>query len=42
MIIKTSGGHGHETCKNFKYADITEYNEKRRMWRMPDILPVSM
>lgn len=42
MIIKISGGNGHETCKNFKYSEITEHNEKRRMRRMPDILSVSM
>lgn len=32
----------YETCKNIKYTDIKQYNEKRRMWRMPDLLPVSL
>ena len=32
----------YETRKNIKYTDIKQYNEKRWMWRMPDILPVSL
>ena len=31
-----------ETCKDIKYTDIDKYNEKRRLRRMSDILPVSL
>ena len=36
------GGVCHETHQNFKYKKLTEYNEKRRMRRVPDILSVCM
>ena len=32
----------YETCKDIKYKKITEHNQKRRMRRVPDIMPVSM
>ncbi len=32
----------HEESKDFNNKDSEKYNEKRRMRRMPDILPVSM
>ena len=36
------GEKHHETCKDIKYQEITEHNQKRRLRRVPDILPVCM
>ena len=37
-----TGGQKSETYSDIKHTDFTEYCEKRRMWRMSDILSVSM
>jgi len=31
-----------ETCENIEYTDSEQYSKEGRMWRMPDILSVSM
>jgi len=36
------GEKHHETCKDIKYQEITEHNQKRWLRRVPDILPVCM
>ena len=32
----------HEACKDIKYKKVTEHNQDRWMWRVPDIMPVCM
>ena len=40
--VRKKGEKHHETCKDIKYQEITEHNQKRRLRRVPDILPVCM
>ncbi len=35
-------GRPNETCKNFKHPDAEQYSEEGWLWRMPDIMPVSL
>lgn len=32
----------YETNKDFKYKDFEGYNEKRRMWRMSNIMSIGL
>ena len=41
-VMQSEGGNDNETYQNIEYTDIKQYSEKRRMWRMSDIMPVSM
>ena len=41
-IMQSEGGNDNETYQNIEYTDIKQYSEKRWMWRMSDIMPVSM
>ncbi|BCJ93480.1 hypothetical protein acsn021_10490 [Anaerocolumna cellulosilytica] len=41
-VLRNRRRQPHETYQDFKYKKFKRYYEKRRMWRMPDFLPVSM
>jgi len=41
-VIKRRRMYFYETCKNIKHKKITEYSKEGRMWRVPDIMSVSM
>ena len=40
--LKRKGGTHYETRKNVKHQKATEHCKERWLWRMPNLLPVSM